>query len=65
MEIVGIAGAAPISLKQQLHKELYAASGGLEPTLWSHYLQAQVWCGYQQRCLDTGKLGDAQKLQTQ
>ena len=65
MEIVGIAGCAPISLKQQLHKELCAASGGLEATLWSHYLQVQVWCGYQQRCLDTGKLGDVQRLQTQ
>ena len=65
MEIVGIAGLAPKSLKQQLYKELCAASGGLEPTLWSHYLQVQVWCGYQQRCLDTGKLGDVQRLQTQ
>ena len=52
-------------MKQQLHREIFISSGGLEPTLWSYNLQVQVWCGYQQRCLDTGKLGDVQRFQTQ
>ena len=63
VEIVGIAVWAPKSLKQQLHR-IFISSGGLEPTLWSYNLQVQGWCGYQQRCLDTGKLGDVQRFQT-